>query len=382
MKFWAWRGKIFWIVGVAGAAVIAVGFGIVAYAQTLGGTMTAVGAGAALGAAAGAGVPTAGQVTRRLPNGSQRDRQNELIDEAGNAGNTAGGGGAAGGTQVTVRVDTQRPLNWGPGNSGQDLVNQLMTRRTAPARTGRSARAQAAYSSRLARMSPRQRSRLVLSKYQKPPVGYLSWYLKEDRYKVTSKVWQFVTTPNDRFYYFPWAPAMKLRNPSRVIGFHTWQDAMIAGYRPDPITRPTPAPELTYYASLTRGPNLQRYFEFVYNGQIPPGTFDEHYRYVRYVAGEVGGHAHTRSLVGETVEQVLGALVGNGTFPSSVGGVTQSATVDIAPKGPGGIAPPPAPTGGAAGAAGAPGTADTSGGGDKRGEDYDKFRSRAGNLAR
>jgi hypothetical protein len=125
MKFWAWRSKILWIAGITGASVIAVGFGIVAYAQTLGGTMTAVGAGAALGAAAGAGMPTAGQVTKGV-RGRQSREQDRLIDEAGNAGGGASGGGAGGAAaSVTVRVDTQRPLDWGPGNSGRDMVNQL-----------------------------------------------------------------------------------------------------------------------------------------------------------------------------------------------------------------------------------------------------------------
>jgi hypothetical protein len=153
---------------------------------------------------------------------------------------------------------------------------------------------------------------------------------------------------------------------------------MIAGYRPDPMTMPTPAPALAYYASLTRGPNLERYFQLVYNGQVPPGTFDEHYRYVRYVANEVGGHAHTRKFVGATVEQVLGALTGNGSFPTSVGGEVAEAKAAATATGPGGIAPPPAGGGAGSEVPGAPSV----GGGDKRGEDYDKFSNRAAGLAR
>jgi hypothetical protein len=197
-------------------------------------------------------------------------------------------------------------------------------------------------------------------------VNYLAWYLPEDRYKVTSKVWQFVTTPNDRYYYFPWAPAMKLRSPSRVIGFHTWQDAMIAGYRPDPATRPTPAPQLTYFAGLTRGPNLSRYFEFVYAGQVTPATLDSHVRYVRYVASEVGRHAHTRKLVGSTVEQVLGAFTGEGSFPSAVGGTRVTTTTQVSMGVPN--TPPPANLIG-----------NTT---DSRADAYNQFGNRAGNLAR
>lgn len=369
------RWKTLTVLSLSGVLLIAAGWRVTVWAQeSLASVGAATAIGTTLGAAGGAGLLTPGQYTRGT--GNNADAQRGLIDEAGNP--TAGGQAAlgAGGAQVAVRVERQQPQRWGP-ETGVQMVRQLMTGRypAADARR-RSPRGQSAYARRLARMTPRQRSRIVLSKYRKAPVGYLSWYLPEDRYKVTSKVWQYVTTPNDRFYYFPWAPAMRLRNPSRVIGFHTWQDAMIAGYRPDPATRPTPAPQLAYFAGLTRGPNLATYFEFVYAGQVPPGTFDQHYRYVRYVATEVGRHAHTRKLVGATIEQVLGALVGNGSFPTAVGGVPQNSAREAKTevRGPGGMAAP--------GAAGSEVPGAPAGTGDKREDDYNKFGSRAGSLAR
>lgn len=368
MKKLSWRTRIFCLLGISGSLTIVVGFAIRASAQTLGGTMTAAGAGAALGAAAGAGVPTAGQATRGVGNNRQAE-QNALIDEAGNNGANAGGGAGGGGAQVTVRVETQRANRWG-NNSGDQMVNQLMSRRPAPGARARTSQRQAARATRMARLSPRQRTSIVHSKYRKPPVGYLSWYLPEDRYKVTSKVWNFVTTPNDRFYYQPWAPAMRLRNPARVIGFHTWQDAMIAGYRPDPATRPSPAPQLAFFAGLTRGPNLSRYFEFVYGGHVRPETLDEHYRYVRYVAGEVRRHSHTRSLVTPTVEQVLGAFTGVGTFPSSVGGTPALTTETETQTAPAAVVP----------AGGAPAGLQA-GNTDRREGEYNTFRNNAGGLA-
>jgi hypothetical protein len=365
------RQKLFFAAALAGATVLVAGAGVTVWAQTLGGTGVAIAGGAAIGAAAGAGLPTAGQVTRGVGNNRQND-QNAMIDEASNAGNAGAGAGAgaasAGGAQVTVRVQTQKPLNWGP-QSGEQMVQQLVgSRYPAAGAHKRTASGQAKYSRRVSRLSPHQRSKMVLSKYRKPPVGYLSWYLPADRYKVTSKIWQVVTTPNDRFYYEPWAPAMKLRNPARVIGFHTWQDAMIAGYRPDPATRPEPAPKLAYFASLTRGPNLSRYFEFVYAGQVTPSALESHYQYVRYVAGEVGRHAHTRKLVGSTVEQVLGALTGNGSFPTQVGGsprvVSTESNGQLAPAG---IAPSPGDAGVGSG---------------NREDQYNQFGNRAAGLAR
>jgi len=334
------------------------------YAQTLGEVGAASAAGTALGAAGGSGLLTPSQYAAPATNAMNRAGQG--TGEAG--GGAAGGGAAAGGATTTVTVTTtSKALSWGP-DSGDEMVRQLTSTpvrgsRRATTRSSRNAR-------RVARMTNAQRSRLVNSKYKKPAVSYLAWYLPEDRYKVTSKVWQFVTTPNDRFYYRPWASSMRTRSAARVIGFHTWQDAMIAGYRPDPVSKPEPGVQLSSLASLTRGPMLSNYFEYVYAGQITPEVFDANYRYVQYVANTVRGHKHTRHLVGETVEQVLGAAMGQNALPTSVGGTPISAT---AVSGAG--SPSPIVTGG--NAAVLPG-----GTVDKREEEFNQFGNRAGNLAR
>ena len=225
-------------------------------------------------------------------------------------------------------------------------------------------------------MTKAQRTRMVNSKYVKPPVGYLAWYLKEDRYKVTSKVWQFVTTPNDRYYYRPTATAMRSRSASRVIGFHTWQDAMIAGYRPDPISKPEPGPQLAYLASLTRGPMLSSYFEYVYAGQITPATFDANYKYARYVANTISSRSHTRHLVGENIEKVLGAAIGQGSVPTSVGGGGGGFEPPMMSSSSAPFSPAPMPINAA------PAPEMPSGGPDNREEEYNKFGRNAGNLAR
>lgn len=324
------------IFGAGVLCLTAVG-GVSVYAQTLAGTGAAIGAGATLGAAGGAGLLTPGQYAAPATNAMNRAGQGGG-EEAGGANLGAGGAAAAGAggatTTVTVRTTT-KPLNWGPGN-GDEMVRQLLTpARRPPQRASRqSTRRSSQRARRIARMTKAQRTRLVLSKYKKPPVSYLAWYLPADRFKVTSKVWQFVTTPNDKFYYRPWAASMRTRNAARVIGFHTWQDAMIAGYRPDPVSRPEPGPQLSYLASLTRGPMLSTYFEYVYAGQITPATFDANLRYVRYVADTVRSHSHTRHLVGDTVEKVLGAAVGQNEMPQYVGPAPRPRTIAADAGGP------------------------------------------------
>lgn len=352
------------LIFAATAITLSAACGVGVYAQTLAGTSAAIGAGATLGAAGGAGFLTPSQYAAPATGaGSQR---NALMDETGGDGAQQG---AAGGAAAQPRA-ASKPIRWS-NDSGSDMLRQLTqtrTRKTTPAATSRTARS----ARRIGRMTKAQRTKAVNAKYQKPAAGYLSWYLPEDRYKVTSKVWQFVTTPNDRFYYRPWAPAMKLRSPSRVIGFHTWQDAMIAGYRPDLATKPEPGPQLAYMASLTRGPMLSTYVEYVYAGQVTPTAFEANYKYVRYVAGLVGGKSHTRHLVGSTVDQVIGAIMGQNAFPQYVGGApraVQASTVgaDGMPQMPdaGGI-----PSGLQAGNAGS------------REDQYNQFGQRAGGLAR
>lgn len=344
------------------------------HAQTLAGTGAAIGAGATLGAASGAGLLTPKQYAAPATDAMNRVGQGMGDETAGMRGGAAGGApmaaGTAGSAFVTVKTTT-KPLNYGRG-SGDEMVRQLTITPRAPRRTtARSART----SRRVARMTNAQRSRLVNAKYKKPAVSYLAWYLPEDRYKVTSKVWQFVTTPNDRFYYRPWASSMRTRNASRVIGFHTWQDAMIAGYRPDPVSKPEPGTQLSYLASLTRGPMLSTYFEYVYAGQITPATFDANLRYVRYVANTVRSHSHTRHLVGETVEKVLGAAMGQNDSPQYVGDIPPSPQPQAAFSNVVSPTSMPVVSSGASVAL-APASVD------KREEDYNRFGNRAAGLAR
>jgi hypothetical protein len=360
--------------------------GVAVYAQTLAGTGAAIGAGATLGAAGGAGLLTPGEYARPATGaaaGAQNAQAAAMEGEPGGGG--APGAGGAGGANANAPT-TPPPLKWGP-DTGDDMVRQLTSvRRPARRASVKTTRRSARRASAVGSMSKTQRTKMVMSKYKKPPVGYLSWYLKEDRYKVTSKVWQFVTTPNDKFYYRPWAPAMRLRNPARVIGFHTWQDAMIAGYRPDPITKPEPGQQLAYLATLTRGPMLSRYFEYVYAGQITPAAFDANYKYVRYVARLVSQRKDTRPLVGETVEQVLGAALGLNPMPTSVGGPPPSAQNNNVMNGAeaGGMPPDAMPPGATTPPGMAPGSTPNipNPGMDKREDQYNQFGQRAGGLAR
>ncbi|MBW3635512.1 MAG: hypothetical protein KY445_03470, partial [Armatimonadetes bacterium] len=135
-------------------------------------------------------------------------------------------------TQTTVVTRTVTPLASG-GRNGSALLNQLtaVPFRPIPVRQRRTARGRAAYSRRVARMSPTARKKLVLQKYRIPPRGWLAAYLPADRYKF-AKSWKYVSTETDRFYYRPQDMARRGFNANRVIGFRTWQDAMLAGYRP------------------------------------------------------------------------------------------------------------------------------------------------------
>ena len=51
---------------------------------------------------------------------------------------------------------------------------------------------------------------------------------------------------------------------NHVVGFRTWQEAMQAGYRPDPVSRPEPGAQIVHLAKLTpQSKALQRFVEFV-----------------------------------------------------------------------------------------------------------------------
>lgn len=272
------------------------------------------------------------------------------------------------GATATAAIIRREPLRWST-DTGEDMIRELLrpggSVSGGVARTRRrSSRVTSAQARRLAAMTRAQRSRLVASKYKKPPVGYLSFYLPQDRYKVTSSVWKFVSIEDDRgrypvrYYYRPNAanflrilattPRNSQARYNRVIGFHNWQDAIVAGYRPDPVSKPEPGAQIAYLARIARGPELARYVEFLYAGQISPESFRQNISYIRRVETVVVRAKHTRPLLGRTVRQILAANLGEGQVPRTVGG-SRRRVQQIAPLEPGAI-------GGDLGTGGYPGT--------------------------
>ncbi|MDQ3813850.1 MAG: hypothetical protein M3347_07845 [Armatimonadota bacterium] len=311
-------------------------------------TMGSVGAASSISSGMNAqGSGASGQALNRARGaGSGGEAGSEGSEGSGAAGGSGrpGAAGEAGAAGAAAAPVIQMPRRWGT-QRGSDLLRELLAVRRptrprpipAPLGPRRSPKQQAALSTQIKRMTPRQRTAVVMEKYEVPPVGWLKLYVPEDRYKITSKMWQYVSVEDDagkypsRFYYRPWASTMlallqqrpSVRIPSRahrVIGFRTWQDAMIAGYRPDPVTRPEPAGQVAYLASLTRSPQLDYFVEFVYSGQMSPEVFATNYTYIRQVARVVNSHRHTRPLLSQTINQVLGAALGIGSVPETIGG--------------------------------------------------------------
>lgn len=271
---------------------------------------------------------------------------------------------------------TQRGINY---------LNELLSARRgmpkipSPIGRSRSSRGQAALSRRLRNMTSAQRQKLVMQKYDIRPRNWLAHYLKADRYKIASGLWTYMTTRTSRFYYRPWAPAMLKADPNHVIGFRTWHDAILAGYRPDPVSRPEPAPQIVDMARYTKGMGLQRYIEFVYAGQVSTPVFNRNYQYVKRVAGILQRYQHTRPLVGDTVEQVILASIGQGAIPRSVGGPPALPSMLGGPDGGfGGFGGPP---GSSSGSSSSSSMMSSSSGGDRRTEDFNNFSNRAGGLA-
>ena len=251
-------------------------------------------------------------------------------------------------TQTTITTTQVTTPLAGIAN-GQALLGQLLTIPSRPqsTRVRRSARAQAAYARRVARLSPTARKRLVLRKYRIAPRGWLAFYLPQDRYKF-SKAWKFVSTETDRFYYRPQDMPRRRFNPNRVIGFRTWQDAMLAGYRPDPASKPAPGNQFAYFARLTRDEPLVRYLEYAYAGQVSPSSLDATYNYVRRVKAVIDRNPHVRRYQRSTVNSILqAALTGDTSLIPTVLGETAPMAV------PGAGGQPQFPN--AAGAGGRPG---------------------------
>lgn len=293
--------------------------------ETLAGVGAASAVGASVGAAAAGGV-SASRVTR----GVGADGQ---ITEGGDP-NFPNPGAVSSTTTTTTTVTRTTPSVplAGISGGGNAIIGQLLAPRfnPIPQQPRRSPRAQATYSRRVSKMTPKARKRLVLQKYRVPPRGFLAAYLPQDRYKF-AKVWKYVSTESDRFYYRPQDMARRGFNPNRVIGFRTWQDALLAGYRPDPITKPEPGAQIAYLASMTRDQPLITYVEYVYAGQVSPAALASTYNYVRQVKAVIDRNRQARPYQRETVNAILTAsLTGDlNNIPAYFGGpvrVTVAAT--------------------------------------------------------
>lgn len=300
--------RIFTCLAMAPALALAASWGAPAQAQeTLAGVGAASAAGATLGAAAAGGL-SANRATRGA-RGAQTapdsdDRQDPPFPSAQQVATPQGSG-----TNATTVTRSAPPLESGADN-GSAILGQLLSapRRSQPTppRVRRSPRAQATYSRRVARLSPTARKRLVLNKYKIAPRGWLASYLPADRYKF-GKDWNYVSTETDRFYYRPQDMAARRFNANRVIGFRTWQDAMVAGYRPDPRSRPEPGAQIAYLAGLTRAQSLTRYVEYVYAGQVSPASLAVTVNYVRQVNAVINRNPQVRSQRASTVSAILEA---------------------------------------------------------------------------
>lgn len=417
------------LLAISGSALL-LGAGA-AHAQdaSLGGTMAATAMSSSLSAGSSAGMGAAMNRARQTPGGSPFPGD----DPTGASGMTSGGGlsgpggsfGPGGFPSPNVgaaQAPKTQPILFG-GETGASLLNELMRggrTRSRSSRVGRRRYRRGRNGRRIyISESPRRefanapnRSRAVAARYKFPRRGVLASYLPEDRYKVVSGLWRFVSIEDDanrypmRYYYEPGSSrfltilAGRARGtngvprPARVIGFKTWQDAMAAGYRPDPSSRPDPASGLAYLANVARGPQVGRYAGFVFAGQIPPSSFNATVNYVRQVARIANSRRDTKPLLGATAGRVLGAALGEEALPTEIG---VRAVVTVAPNARGGMmngmdmrgmgmrgmgGPPPGMSGppGSSGQAfsGAPPEAAS---GDPREQQFNNFSKRAGGLS-
>ena len=293
--------------------------------------------------------------------------------------------GADGATTTTTTTTSSAPIRQG-SRSGRSIVSQLKASapaRAVPVRKQLNSKQRAAEARRIAKMTPAQRKAMVQQKYDIGPRGWLASYLPADRYKF-GKVWQYVSTETDKYYYRPQDMARRRFNANKVIGFRTWQLAMLAGYTPDPVSKPAPGAQIVALSQYTTGPNFYRFVEYTYSGQVSPEQFVASYNYARKVTTALRSSQEGRKYLGNTLDRVFQAIVeGNpDLIPRTVGG------------------PPPAPATPAGGAADAGGEMGPTGapqgappfpgsvgapagetGGDRRTEEFGGFSSRAGNLA-
>ena len=249
-------------------------------------------------------------------------------------------------TTTTTTTTSSAPIRQG-SISGRSIVSQLRSgspNRAIPARKNLTSKQRAVEARRIARMTPAQRKAMVMEKYDIAPVGWLSSYLPADRYKF-GKVWQYVSTETDKYYYRPQDMARKRFNANRVIGFRTWQLAMLAGYTPDPVTKPAPGAQIAALSQYTTGPNFYRFVEYTYSGQVSPEQFVASYNYARKVTVALRNSKEGRKYLGNTLDRVFQAIV--------------EGNPDLIPKTVGG--PPPAPATATTGGAEGPGMMGQSG---------------------
>ena len=227
------------------------------------------------------------------------------------------------GAMSSTTTASTAPLRQGSA-SGRAIISQLRgpsPTRNIPVRRKLSAKQRAIQARRVAKMTPAQRKKMVLKKYDIPPVGWLASYLPADRYKF-GKIWQYVSTETDKHYYRPQDMARKRFNANKVIGFRTWQLAMLAGYTPDPVTKPAPGAQLLALSQYANGPNFYRFVEYTYSGQVSPSQFVASYTYARKVTNALRSSKEGRKYLHNTLDRVFQAIVeGNpNLIPRTVGG--------------------------------------------------------------
>jgi hypothetical protein len=347
-------------------------------------SLAGLGAASGIGATLGAGAAATSIRRPGAPRGA--NEANDLIDEAGNAGPAQGSGGA--GTQAAAAPPPTAPIPQLYGIKPEKVVAQLRATGTKPVAKGgvpKRRESKAARQRRLARLAPTARKKAVQSVYKVPPTGWLSRYLPQDRYKFT-KNWAFVSTEDSRYYFTPQAMAQRKFDPNRVIGFRTWQDAMQAGYKPDPLSKPEPAPRLLQLGNQTKGENYYKFVGYVYAGQVNPAAFDSTYKYSQLVAARLKTHRDAKKQVSGTLDAILGAaLTGDtGSLPIAVGKTVETRASRAV------VTTETTVVGGGADANGAPvfpgmPNAGTSAGastqGDSRVDEFNRFRSNAGSMA-
>lgn len=350
--------------------------------ESIGGLGVASSMSASMSGMSNSGVLTAGSRASGQARGMGSGSSSDFPDPSGFGGEGGmgsssgmGSSGAMGsGGAAAVPPPPAQPRLIGPMR-GSAIVSELLTGSSSirpipsPIGRSRSASGQANLSRRIKNMTPTQRKRLVMQKYDIRPRNWLAHYLKQDRYKMTSGLWGFVTTRTSRYYYRPWAVAMLKADSNHVIGFRTWQDALRAGYRPDPVSRPEPAAQVVELARYTRSEPLNVYVEFLYAGQISPTVFSRDYQYIKQVAGIVQSHKHTKHLVGSTVEKVILAALGRGPLPTSVGGPVYVPRPQTQFSG----SPESSSSIGMSGS--------SSSGGEQRVDNFNNFSNRAGSMA-